>query len=251
MSNKDIGVFQLDNGCWGYRYAVKIDGKSKESKKVKDDFGNPFKTKTSTIKARQQAIMNEKINAVAPTQIKIQRKTVTEVYNEYCEFGRAGKAYSTIKKQESLWNNHVKAKFGKRYVDDITAAEINDYLIELYYTDNRAYSYTESFLKIFYLIFGQAYSRNYLGAEQYDKLCKNKDTKIHMPNMKYHTQKIKAQYGISFKYHYLRHTYGTKLALLNTPMYILCNQMGHSSGNVTQKYYLGNSKKGVKLLKAI
>lgn len=29
MSNKDTGVFQLDNGCWGYRFAVKIDGKSK------------------------------------------------------------------------------------------------------------------------------------------------------------------------------------------------------------------------------
>ena len=299
-----------------------------------------------------------------------------------------------------MWNNHIMAKFGKRYVDDITVAEINDYLSELYYIENRAYSYTESFLKIFYLIFGQAYSRNYLSAEQYDKLCKNKDTKIHMPkmktdeendivtftdeqmitlsdyfkgtnaetafmlgkycglrinecyglkwsnidfkqgiikidrqmqyqdgiiklvslktrnakrdiimatplnkylmklkehrdkvavelseqreqnqtfladmgkvrisslelvnslddgkiqtvnSMKYHTQKIKAMYGISFKYHYLRHTYGTRLALLNTPMHILCNQMGHASGNVTQKYYLGFSKQGVDLLKS-
>lgn len=49
---------------------------------------------------------------------------------------------------------------------------------------NWAYTYVESFLKIFYLIFGQAYSRNYLSAEQYDKLCKNKNTKIHMPKMK-------------------------------------------------------------------
>jgi integrase len=399
-NKKDTGIFQLDNGYWGYRYVVKIDGKSKESKKVKDDFGNPFKTKTSAIKARQQAIMNEKINATAPPQVKIVRKTITEVYDEYCEYGRTGKAYSTIKKQDSLWKNHIKAKFGKRYVDDITVAEINDYLSKLYYTDNRAYSYTESFLKMFYLIFGQSYSRNYLSAEQYDKLCKNKDTKIHMPkmkvdedtdivtfsdeemetltryfkdtnaetafmlgkycglrinecyglkwsnidlkqgiikidrqmqyqdgviklvslktrnarreiimatplksylsqlkkhrdkiadelseqreqnqtllkdmgkdkisslelvntlddgkiqtvnSMKYHTQKIKSLYGIQFKYHYLRHTYGTRLALLNTPMHILCNQMGHGSSNVTQKYYLGNSKRGVDVLKA-
>ena len=48
-------------------------------------------------------------------------------------------------------------------------------------------------------------------------------------SMKYHTQKIKAQHGIIFKYHYLRHTYGTRLALMNTPMHILCNQMGHAS----------------------
>lgn len=106
------------------------------------------------------------------------------MYEEYCEFGRSGKAYATIKKQDSLWNNHIKAKFGKKYIDKITVAEINDYLEHLYYVDNRAYRYTESFLKMFYLILGQAYSRNYMSAEQYDKLCKNKDTKIHMPKMK-------------------------------------------------------------------
>lgn len=400
-TNKDTGIFQLDNGCWGYRYVVKIDGKAKERKKVRDEFGNPFKTKTSAVKARQQSIMNDKINATVAPQVKIKRKTVIEVYNEYCEFGRSGKAYATIKKQDSLWNNHIKAKFGKKYVDKITVAEINDYLSQLYYVEDRAYSYTESFLKMFYLIFGQAYSRNYLSAEQYDKLCKNKDTKIRMPkmkvdeetdivtfsdeqmltlseyfkgtnaetafmlgkycglrinecyglkwsnidfkqgvikidrqmqyqdgiiklvplktrnakreiimatplkqyltklkklrdkvadelseqreqnqtfisdlnskqkisslelvnslndgkiqtvnSMKYHSQKIKAQLDIVFRYHYLRHTYGTRLALLNTPMHILCNQMGHASGNVTQKYYLGFSKQGVDLLKS-
>lgn len=401
MSNKkDSGVFQLDNGYWGYRYKVKIEGILKESRRTIDELGNPYKTKTSAIKARQQAIMNEKITASLPPQTKIPKKTVKEVYEEYCTFGRTGKAYATIKKQDSLWNNHIKKKFGKRYVDEITVAEINDYLSKLYHVENRAYSYTESFLKMFYLIFGQAYSRNYLSAEQYDKLCKNKDTKIHMPkmkvdeetdivtfsdeemmmlndyfkgtnaetaymlgkycglrinecyglkwsnidfkqgiikidrqmqyqegviklvslktrnarrdivmaeplksylsslkkhrdmisvklaeqreqnqtfladvgkskisslelvnsldegkiqtvnSMKYHTQKIKAQHGIIFKYHYLRHTYGTRLALLNTPMHILCNQMGHASSNVTQKYYLGTSKEGLELLRS-
>ncbi len=184
MSNKkDSGVYQLDNGYWAYRFKINIDGTTKEKRRRTDEFGNPFKTKTSAVKARQQAIVNEKVSAAAP-QVKRPRKKVSEVYDEYCEFGRAGKTYATIVKQDSLWNNHIKSKFGKRYVDDISVAEINDYLAELYYTENRAYSYTESFLKIFYLIFGQAYSRNYLNAEQYDKLCKNKDTKIHMPKMK-------------------------------------------------------------------
>ena len=67
-------------------------------------------------------------------------------------------------------------------------------------------------------------------------------------SMKYHSQKIRAQHSINFKYHYLRHTYGTRLAMMNTPMHILCNQMGHASGNVTQKYYLGNSKEGLEIL---
>lgn len=393
----DTGIYQLKNGYWGFRYVIVINGQRVERRRNVDKNGNPFKTKTSASKARQAMIEHERNHSAS--QNKILRKTVTEVYNEYCEFGRAGKAYATIKKQDSLWNNHIKAKFGKRYVDDISVAEVNDYLTELYYTENRAYTYTESFLKFFYLIFGQSYSRNYLSAEQYDKLCKNKDTKIHMPkmkideetdiitfsddemsvlsqyftgtnaetafmlgkycglrinecyglkwcnvdfkkgiikidrqmqyqdgviklvslktrnarreivmatplkrylkklkqhrdevavlleeqreqnktflmdmgkskisslelvnsldngkiqtvnSMKYHTQKIKKLYGITFKYHYLRHTYGTRLAMMNTPMHILCNQMGHASGNVTQKYYLGNSKQGLELLK--
>lgn len=393
----DTGIYQLKNGYWGFRYVIVVNGQRVERRRNVDENGNPFKTKTSASKARQAMIEHER-NHSASQNISL-RKTVTEVYNEYCEFGRAGKAYATIKKQDSLWNNHIKAKFGKRYVDDISVAEVNDYLTELYYTENRAYTYTESFLKFFYLIFGQSYSRNYLSAEQYDKLCKNKDTKIHMPkmkideetdiitfsddemsvlsqyftgtnaetafmlgkycglrinecyglkwcnvdfkkgiikidrqmqyqdgviklvslktrnarreiviatplkrylkkvkqhrdevavlleeqreqnqtflmdmgkskisslelvnslddgkiqtvnSMKYHTQKIKKLYGITFKYHYLRHTYGTRLAMMNTPMHILCNQMGHASGNVTQKYYLGNSKQGLELLK--
>ena len=37
---------------------------------------------------------------------------------------------------------------------------------------------------MFYLIFGQAYSRNYLDVDTYNKLCVNKDTKIHMPKRK-------------------------------------------------------------------
>ena len=76
------------------------------------------------------------------------------------------------------------------------------------------------------------------------------DGKIQTVNsMKYHSQKIKAKHEVVFKYHYLRHTYGTRLALMNTPMHILCNQMGHASSNVTQKYYLGNSKEGLELLR--
>ena len=393
----DTGVYQLANGNWAFRYVVVVNEKRVERRRNVDENGNPYRTKTSAVKARQAMIERERTEQSVKPKV---RKTVQQVYDEYCDNGRSGKAYATIKKQDSLWNNHIKAKFGKRYVDNISVAEINDYLAELYYTDNRAYSYTESFLKMFYLIFGQAYSRNYLSAEQYDKLCKNKDTKIHMPkmkvdeetdivtfsdeqmillneyfkgtnaetaymlgkycglrinecyglkwcnidfkqgiikidrqmqyqegiiklvslktrnarreiimaqplksyllsvkkhrdkiaqelseqreqnqtylsdmgkdkisslelvnslddgkiqtvnSMKYHAQKIKSELGITFKYHYLRHTYGTRLALMNTPMHILCNQMGHASGNVTQKYYLGNSKQGLDILRS-
>ena len=67
-------------------------------------------------------------------------------------------------------------------------------------------------------------------------------------SMKYHSKTIKQALGIDFKYHHLRHTYGTRLAEMNTPAHILCNQMGHASGKVTERYYLAVSKPGIDIL---
>ena len=178
------GVFQLDNGNWGFRYVLIVDGKRREKRKVRDEFGQPFKTAKQAEKARTIAILQDKMKSVLPPSTTIKKRTVKEVYNEYCEKGRSGKAYATIKKQDSLWNNHLCSKFGGRYIDEVSSAEINDYLEELYYIENRAFSYVEAFLKMFYLIFGQAYSRNYLDVNKYNKLCVNKDTKIRMPKPK-------------------------------------------------------------------
>ena len=68
-------------------------------------------------------------------------------------------------------------------------------------------------------------------------------------SMKYHSKKIKRTLGIDFKYHYLRHTYGTRLAEQNTPAHLLCNQMGHASSKVTEKYYLAVSTQGEEIIK--
>ncbi len=390
------GVFQLDNGCWGYRYTVTYNGKKKDVKKQKDEFGKPFKTAKAAFRARDKAMLREKMNRIRKPEAK--RMTFAEVYQEYCEMGRCSKAYSTIRKQDSLWNNHLKDKFGARFVDDISVAEVNDYLAYLYYTEGRAYKYVESFLKMFYLVFGQAYSRDYLGVDEYNKLCVNKEVRISMPkmkidedtdivafsreetdrldayfkdsnaetayllgkccglrinecyglkwsnidiengaitidrqmqyqdgliklvplktrnarrvvymsqklkdyfirleaetkaytvdlkaqraqnctyiydvdgnkisslelvnslpngkiqtvnSMKYHSRTIKTALKIDFKFHYLRHTYGTRLAELNTPTHILCNQMGHASGKVTERHYLAVSQTGIDIL---
>ena len=389
----NTGVYQLPNGLWAYRFTWRENGKKKNRKGTKDEFGNPLKTKKQAIAARKAALEREQ----APRS-PIERKTVEQLYKEYCEHGRSGKAYATIKKQDSLWRNHLQKRFGSRLLDEISVAEINDYLSSLYYTEGRAYKYVESFLKMFYLIFGQAYSRNYLDVDTYNKLCINKDTKIHMPkmkvdedtdivsfsreeiqrldeyftgtnaetaymlgrycglrinecyglkwgnvnlekgtitidrqmqyqegliklvplktrnarrtlylspamkahftelkkqretaqtelaaqreqnqtfitdidgkkisslelvnslpngkiqtvnSMKYHSRTIKEQLQIEFKYHYLRHTYGTRLAEMNTPSHILRNQMGHANINVTQRYYIAVSQIGIDLL---
>lgn len=394
MAQNDTGIYQLDGGGWGFRYTISVDGKRKDVKRVRDANGNPMKTKRSAILARAEAIKEEQL----PKAKQISRKTVKEVYEEYCGNGRKDRAYRTKQKQDSLWNNHLCSKYGKRFVDEITAAEVNDYLSDLYYVEGFSYQYTEAFLKMFYLIFGQAYSRNYLEVDTYNKLCVNKDTRIKMPkmkteddtdivafsreelvllddyfkgtnaetayllgrycglrineafglkwdnvdlengtitidrqmqyqdgliklvspktrnskrtiflcptlqehlkkkfqqraedekqfaelrkqktrfiddldgrkipstdlvnclpdgtlqtvnSMKYPSREIKAKLGINFKYHFLRHTYGTLMAEMNTPTHLLCNQMGHGHIHTTQRYYIAVSKSGIEIL---
>ena len=397
MAKTSSGVYQLPNGMWGYRYAYMLNGKQKDLKRTKDENGNPFKTERAALRAREAAIIKEHLEqAQKPTK---KRMTLSKVYEEYCLTGRLGKAYGTTRKQDSLWNNHISKSFGSRFIDSISVSEVVDYLSKLYYHDGKAYRYVESFLKMFYLLFGQAYSRNYLDVNTYNTLCVNKNTKIHMPkmkidkdedivsfnieetdaldkyfkdtnaetaymlgrycglrinecyglkwtdvdfdnniipieyqmqyheglikllplktrnarrsvymssklkahllkvkkeieefdsahsevriqnqtlikdengklfsslllvnslpngkiqtvnSMKYHTRKIKDTLGIDFKYHYLRHTYGTRLAEQNMPSHLLCNQMGHASGRVTEKYYIALSKRGTEIIK--
>ena len=68
-------------------------------------------------------------------------------------------------------------------------------------------------------------------------------------SFKYPTREIKSKLGIHFKYHFLRHTYGTLMAEMNTPTHLLCNQMGHGHIHVTQRYYIAVSKTGIDILR--
>ena len=180
-TEKKASVFQLSSGLWAFRFTFTQNGKRVSKQVSKGENGEPLKNRRAALRARQIAIDNVQNQSKPKPTI---RKTVEEVYQEYCANGRGDRAYTTIRKQDSLWKNHICSRFGKQYIDEISAAEVVDYLTELYYTNNFSYRYVESFLKIFYLIFGQAYSRNYLAVEVYNKLCVNKDTKIHMPKLK-------------------------------------------------------------------
>ena len=395
---KSTSVYQLENGNWGYRFVITINGKKVSRRRTKNENGKPFTTEKAAKREREKAIKELQIEAAVSDTVKekvIERKRISEVYEEYCQYGRKEKAYATIKKQEALWNNHIMKRFGSTYVDNVRVADIQDFLAELYCVKGYAYGYVEGFLKQFYLIFGQAYSRNYMSVNDYNKLCVNKNTKIKMPSKKstdlvdietytddelhimdeyfkgktvetaymlgrycglrvaecygltwdrvnleegyisierqmksydgivrlaalktpnakrkvyicstlkeyltdlkekikqfevefqkqreqnekmvyddvegtisslrlvnslpngriqtehairHHSKFISELYSIHFKYHNLRHTYGTKLALMNTPEHILLNQMGHSKSSTTHKYYLAMSEQGV------
>lgn len=100
----NTGVYKLNTGYWGFRYVVMINGVRKEARKTKDEFGAPLKTKKDAIKARQAAIDQEHdFRKPKPTV----RKTIEEVFQEYCENGRTDRAYRTIQKQDSQASIHI------------------------------------------------------------------------------------------------------------------------------------------------
>lgn len=175
-AQNSAGVFKRKDGYWEYRFAVVINGKTVARHKSTDENGNKLMTKREAIRARDKAIVAARSErTIKPPPA---RRTVKEVFEEFRSEGRKDRAYQTKRKQDSLWENHLCERFGKKYVDEISSAEVIDYLSKLYYDDHYSFMYVESFLKMFYLIFGQAYSRNYLDVDSYNKLCVNKNTKI-------------------------------------------------------------------------
>lgn len=48
----DVGVFQLENGKWAFRYTFTKNGKRSSKRSCKDEFGNSLNTKRAAIKAR-------------------------------------------------------------------------------------------------------------------------------------------------------------------------------------------------------
>ena len=88
----DTGVYQLVNKNWAFRYTSTADGRKKDVRKAKDEFGNPLKTKTEAIRARNKALEQEREGKKPTPNV---RRTVKEVYAEFCENGREDRAYRT------------------------------------------------------------------------------------------------------------------------------------------------------------
>lgn len=75
------------------------------------------------------------------------------------------------------------------------------------------------------------------------------DGLLQTPNsFKYHARYL-ASLGLDFRYHALRHTYGSRMANAGVPQHLLLRMMGHGNINVTQQYYLGVNDEGIDILK--
>ena len=189
--SNDTGLFQLPNGNWAYRITVKQEnGKKKDTTCRKDENGNPFKTKKQAKDARELRVVALKEEAKGNAVGGINRYTLTQVWEQYLKTEAIGKAHATIVKQKSMWNNHIKDRFGDKIVNDITKAELKGYLNLLYtYGDgyseqSYAYDYVEGFLKFFYLLFGQAFGMNAITYERYHSMFSVRNTRLTMPEKK-------------------------------------------------------------------
>ena len=58
------GAYQLPNGMWGYRYTLTYNGKKKDVKKQKDELGRPFKTEKAAFRARESAMLRDRMSRI-------------------------------------------------------------------------------------------------------------------------------------------------------------------------------------------
>ena len=116
---KEVGVYQLKNGKWAYRFIVRVNGEQKTQRRTCDENGKPFNTSKQAARARKKALEQVQKGLAAETpkakgkEKPIVRKRIKEVYEEYCRTGRTDKAFATIKKPSKPWNPWASLSFWK------------------------------------------------------------------------------------------------------------------------------------------
>ena len=151
---KYTGVTQNKDGSWTYRLKIKLpNGKVIDTRIKKDERGNPFLTARAAHEARKEHEASIRANPEDHSS-KRQEITLADVYENYMKTEAKDKAPATLRKQNSMWENHVSKKFGSCPVNSITIIDLSIYLQELY--REYSYMYVQGFLRFFYLLFGHA-----------------------------------------------------------------------------------------------
>ena len=176
--NNDIGLFQWGDKdqYWGYRITLKINGKRKDTTSKLDENGNPYKTKLQAKKARELKIVELR----TPKEETISNAYISEIWQYYLDNDSKSKANGTVRKYASLWKIHVKKDFGDKLISEINISDLYNYLCNLY-NEGYSYKYVESFLKMFYMLFGIAYRLEKISTERYTRMFLDKGTKLKMP----------------------------------------------------------------------
>lgn len=183
MASKYTGVRENTDGSWYYRIKVKSpSGKTIDTSIKQNSNGQPFLTARAAHEARVAhlaLIMSEAPETAPEAPERLVR--LSDVYNDYLATEAKIKAPATLRKQDSMWNNHVEERFGNRDINSIDIVELNLFLAELY--NCYSYKYTEGFLKFFYLLFGHAHKREWVDIYRYQRMFITTGTRLSMPPM--------------------------------------------------------------------
>lgn len=193
--NNDTGLFQWgdNNQFWGYRITIVKDGKRKDTTSKLSESGEPYKTKAQAKKARELRLAE--LRATKPTATFTDCK-VSEMWTYYLKNTSNGKATGTVKKYTSLWKNHISVEFGDKYFSEINVSDLEVFLQELYNNDY-SYKYVESFLKLFYQLWGLAYKTEHIDPIRYTRMFVDSGTKLKMPKIR---QEDAVEYNIIKNY---------------------------------------------------
>lgn len=146
------GSIRKKRDKWSYRIDVGyIGGQRKQIER-----GGFLTKKEATV------AMNEAIYKLNQTGEYVENKKISfaDVFNEFIETeAKATRAYATIKRYKSLYENHFKQAFGAYYMYRISANMIEDF----FNLKKKSYSeeYVKGFYKLLTVIFRYAKKKNY------------------------------------------------------------------------------------------
>lgn len=177
--SSDTGLKQLKNGNWAYRVTITQNGKRKDTTFHRDENGNPFTRKIDAKRAREKKLLE--LRTPKPTENFTDCK-LNEIWDCYLKKVAPGKALSTVRKYTSLWTQHIEKEFGDTYISEINVSDMHLFLQELY-NNGLSWKYVEGFLKLFYQLFGVAYSEEKIDPARYTRMFIDKGTKLKMPKI--------------------------------------------------------------------
>ncbi|AUN23193.1 site-specific integrase [Clostridium botulinum] len=147
------GSVRKRGNLWSYRIDI---GKIGNKRKQKEKGG--FKTK----KDAQQAL-NKVLNELNSTGKIFEEKKITfeEIYNNFMENeAPITRKISTITRYTSLYDNHLKNTFGFKYINNITATELQDFIASK--TKTLSDGYVRSIYNFILLLFKYAERMEYI-----------------------------------------------------------------------------------------
>ena len=219
---KYTGVTQNTDGSWTYRIKIKLpDGSVKDTRIKKDSRGNPFLTARQAFEAKKEHEAKIRTNPEdnAPKQKIV---TLQDVYDNYLDTEAKKKAPATLRKQESMWRNHISPIFAKRDINSIKIIELDTFLVNLY--KDKSYKYTEGFLKFFYLLFGHADRMEVIDPARYLRMFATKNKRLEMPKITQQDNAKEEEGAVTFD---------------NEELKIIKNAFESEDGNLQLAFYLG------------